>query len=191
MLSRRIAIAVLIILMFSIPTIVLCQDTGQAYPITLKPDDVHEFAELKIQLNGLTISSKNVLVIPIRCERGITGAMLLGNGDFAFTPKDREQIKGQFRAAMLRFAPADQESLLPLAKGTVITDRAAHEMSQHLLNNVFRHCWHNGMKALIPDQGSFVANVYSRTHGDLLISTGPKSAVVHNFTDRHTLYSTK
>ena len=56
---------------------------------------------------------------------------------------------------------------------------------------VFRHCWHSGMNALIPDKRSFVANVYSRTHGDLLISTGPKSSVVHNFTDRQTLYSAK
>jgi hypothetical protein len=56
-------------------------------------------------------------------------------------------------------------------------------------DNVFRHCWHRGMDALIPDAGSLAANVYSTSQGDLLISTGPKSAVVHSFTDKATLYA--
>ncbi len=47
------------------------------------------------------------------------------------------------------------------------------------------------MNALIPDAGSLVANVYSTTQGDLLISTGPKSSVVHSFTDKATLYTKK
>jgi hypothetical protein len=190
MYSRRISLAAFVALTLAIPTTARCDEGRQAYPVTLKADDVHEFDKLTIQSNGLTVTGKHLLAVPIRCERGITGAMLIGDGEFSFKPKKGEPITGQFRAAMLRFAPADQEALLPLSKGKVITDHAAGEMSQHLLNNVFRHCWHSGMNALIPDQGSFVANVYSRTHGDLLISTGPHSAVVHNFTDRRTLYST-
>lgn len=167
------------------------QDQPKAYPITLEADDVHEIAELSIESNGLTLTAKDVLVVPIRCELGVTGAMLLGSGEFRFLPADGDEIKGEFRAAMLRFDPADQPRLLPLDKANVITDHASHEMSRHLLNNVFRHCWHRGMDALIPDAGSFIANVYSKTHGDLLISTGPKASVVHSFTTGKTLHPRK
>jgi hypothetical protein len=170
---------------------VFAQDKPEAYPITLKADDVHELAALSIELNGLTLTGKDLIVVPIRCEKGVTGAMLLGNGEFRFKPADADEIKGSFRAAMLRFNPADQPKLLPLDKGNVVTDLAAREMSQHLLNNIFRHCWHSGMNALLPDASSLVANVYSKTHGDLLISTGPKQSIAHNFTANKTLYPKK
>ena len=170
----------------------LSQDKPKAYPITLQADDVHEFAELSVELNGLTLSAKDILAIPIRCEKGITGAMLLGIGEFRFSPIDGDEIKGEFRAAMLRFNPDDQPKVLPLDKATTITDHAAHEMSRHLLNNVFRHCWQSGGEdAMIPDAGSFVANVYSKAHGDLLISTGPRANVVQNFTSGESVYPKK
>lgn len=177
--------------LFGVSILSSARDNPKSYPITLKADDVHEFAELSVELNGLTLTGKNVVAIPIRCEVGITGAMLLGTGDFRFTPADGQEIKGVFRAAMLRFDPADQPKLLPLEQTKTMTDLAAREMSQHLLNNVFRHCWHSGNEALIPEAGSFVANVYSQTHGDLLISTGPKGNVAHNFTTRETIYEKK
>ncbi len=167
------------------------QDKPEGYPITLKAEDVHEIGQLSVELNGLTVTGKDVIAVPIRCEKGVTGVMLLGDGEFRFKPADGEEIKGVFRGAMLRFNPVDQPTLLPLAKAKVITDQAAMEMSKHLLDNVFRHCWHSGMNALIPEASSFVANVYSKTHGDLLISTGPKTSVVHNFTTSKTLYSKK
>jgi hypothetical protein len=191
MLRLRLVFAVAVSSLLCGSTSSVAQDKPEAYPITLKADDVHEIAELSIESNGLTLTAKDVLVVPIRCEPGVTGAMLLGNGEFRFSPADGDEIKGVFRAAMLRFNPADQPKLLSLDKTNVITDHAAHEMSRHLLNNVFRHCWHSGMNALIPDTGSFVANVYSKTHGDLLISTGPKSSVVHSFTAGETLYPKK
>lgn len=170
-------------------TSALAQEPPKAYAITLEANDVHEITNLSIESNGLTLTGKHIVLVPIRCEPGITGAMLLGEGEFRFAPADGEEIKGEFRGAMLRFNPTDQPKLLPLDKANVITDRAAHEMSQHLLNNVFRHCWHSGMKALIPDSGSFVVNVYSKTHGDLLISTGPKLSIAHSFSDGKTLYN--
>jgi hypothetical protein len=186
-----IAIVLHLIAIVSMVSSAVAQDNTVAYPISLKADDVHQIARLSIDANGLTLSAEDVLVIPIRCELGVTGAMLLGNGEFRFAPADGDEIKGQFRAAMLRFNPADQPALLPLDKANVTTDHAAHAMSSHLLDNIFRHCWHRGMDALIPDQGSLVANVYSRTHGDLLISTSPKSSVAHGFTENKTLYQSK
>ena len=56
------------------------QDKPQAYPITREVDDVHDIAELTIQSNGLTLTARDVLAVPIRCDVGIIGAMLIGKG---------------------------------------------------------------------------------------------------------------
>ena len=166
------------------------QDTA-SYPVTLGADDVHELTDLTIASNGLELTSDRLTAIPIRCEVGITGAMLLGNGEFRFKPEDAKEISGEFRGAMLRFHPENQNELIKFDDQAAKTDLAAREMCQHLLNNVFGHCWHRGREALIPDAGSFVANVYSKEHGDLLISTGPTSTAVYNFTERKMLYQSK
>lgn len=167
------------------------QQSPKSYPITFQADDVHTIANLSIEQNALKLTASDLVVVPIRCELGITGAMLIGKGEYEFTPADGDPIRGMFRAAMLRFNPVDQAKLLPIKDDDATTDHAVHEMGRHMLDNVFRHCWHSGMDALIPDDGSFVANVYSTTHGDLLISTGPNDSVVHSFTDNATLYTTK
>jgi hypothetical protein len=174
-----------------LPAAADAQEKPKSYPISLQGDDVFELEKLSIDSNGLTLSGENMTVIPIRCVPGITGAMIIGKGEYSFKPKDAGEIKGVFRAAMLRFNPADQATLLPLEGKESSTDYAVLAMSRHLLDNVFGHCWHSGMDALIPDAGSFVANVYSTTAGDLLISTGPQSNVVHSFTDNKTIYPKK
>ena len=172
-------------------TAAIAQETPKSYPISFKANDVHTITNLSIESNSLKLTGSDLLVVPIRCELGITGAMLLGNGEYRFDPADGDAFKGEFRAAMLRFNPSNQPKLLSIDEKGAFTDHAAHEMGRHLLDNVFRHCWHSGMNALIPDDGSLVANVYSMTQGDLLISTGPKSTVVHSFTDNATLYPKK
>ena len=182
-------VALAVVVCLSLPA--FAQEARDSYPITLDAEDVHEFAKLSIQSNGLTLTGTDILVVPIRCEPGVTGAMLIGKGEYKFSPDDGDELKGVFRAAMLRFNPADQPRLLPLDGTKPTTDHAALAMSKHLLDNVFRHCWHSGMNAVIPDAGSFVANVYSKTHGDLLISTSPKASVAHSFTENRSLYTKK
>ena len=162
----------------------------ESYPITLKADEVREFAPLKIDYAGLQLSSTGAAVIPITVEPGVTGLMLIGNGKFRFAPPAGEPIEGNFRAAMLRFNPRNQAEVLPIESVPATTDRAAYEISNHLLKESFRRCWHSGPDALIPDEGSLAAVVYSREHGELLISIGSKSTVVYNFSDRKKLYDT-
>ncbi len=183
------AAAVAALLVIAAPLV--AQETPKSYPITFKADDVHTINNFSIELNALKLTGSHLMVVPILCEPGITGAMLIGKGDYEFTPAGGDVIKGVFRAAMLRFNPMDQPKLLPINHGDATTDHAVHEMGRHMLDNVFRHCWHSGMNALIPDAGSLVANVYSTTQGDLLISTGPDSSVVHSFTNNATLYTKK
>jgi hypothetical protein len=161
-----------------------------SFPITLKADEVREFAPLKIDYAGLQLSAADVSGIPITVEPGVTGMVLIGNGTFRFAPGAGEPIEGNFRALMLRYNPKDHNEILPLDKLPATTDRAVREMSNHLLKESFRRCWQAGGEALIPDEGSLAAVVYSREHGELLISISKKSTVVYNFSDRKKLYET-
>ncbi len=120
----------------------------------------------------------------------MTGAVLLGHGTYHYQPEADKVFEGTFRAAMLRFNPHDQSTLLPLDEATKTNDPGAAEMARHLLNVVFRHCWHRGMEALIPPEGTLAAVLYTKEQGDLLISLDSKSAV-YDFTNRTALYEKK
>ena len=67
--------------------------------------------------------------------------MIIGNGKFQFTPEKDKSIEGAFRAAMLRFNPADQPAIISFDKGKKVRDVGATEMSRHMLTTVLRHCY--------------------------------------------------
>jgi hypothetical protein len=163
----------------------------KSYPVSLNPHEVREFAPLEVSLNDVTLTSSAISGIPMACEPGITGMMLIGDGKFRFSPKDGDVIEGQFRAAMLRFNPKQQEEILPLGKNPPVADHAVHEMSSTLLKQTMRRCWQGNGDALIPDEGTLAVVVFSREHGELLISTGKASTVVFNFTTKKKLYEWK
>src|SRR5579872_4827838 len=159
-----------------------------SYPITLNANEVREFAPFKVNYAGLQLLSSGVSGIPINIEPGVTGMVLIGNGTYRFAPDGAPPIEGNFRAALLRFNPKTQNEILPFDKLPAITDRAVREMSSHLLKESFRRCWHAGLDALVPDEGALAAVVYSREHGELLISISTDSTIVYSFSDRQKLY---
>lgn len=170
---------------------VFAQDASEAYPVELKPDDVYHITNLAIEVNNLRITADAVTVMPIRCEKGITGCMILGDGRFHFQPDGKSDLKGQFRGGLFRFNPARQEQFIQFNKGEATTDHATHAMCTHLLKPLLNHCWQSNGKALIPDTSVFAACMYSKDHGDLLISTQEDSFVVYNFSKRERLYADK
>ena len=70
-------------------------------------------------------------------------------------------------------------------------------MSRHMLATVLRHCYQSTkeggrrIEVLIPSKGAFAAVLYSKEHGDLLISDAGKEIVAFNFTERKALYGRK
>ena len=64
-------------------------------------------------------------------------------------------------------------------------------MARHLLASTFRHCYHRGQDALIPPKDAIAVDLYSKEHGNLLISVDNKVAVVYNFTERAEMYAKK
>jgi RNA polymerase sigma factor (sigma-70 family) len=161
------------------------------YAIQMSPENVYEYSQLAIEQGKLQLKSGPVSVVPMTCDRGVTGVMLIGNGTFRFAPEGTEPIEGTFHAAMLRFNPQDQAAIVPIDAGKKTKDRGAYDMSRLLMNPVFGHCWHSGQEALLPTRGALATVLYSKEHGDLLISLTGSEAVVHNFTTRKTLYEKK
>ena len=153
----------------------------RTFPIEVNSADVYEYPKLTIEFHDFRLEAGPVSVVPIACEPGITGAVLIGAGTFRYTPAEGKPIEGRLRSAMLRFNPVDRLKILPLDRGTRVTDRGIAEMSRQLLNVAFRHCWHNGMEALIPPEGILSAVLYSKEHGDLLISgIGKEVAIMYS-----------
>lgn len=161
------------------------------YPIEISPDEIREFSKISINFGKLQLNGNDISVVPISCKLGVTGLVLIGDGKFHYAPTADQMFDGQFRTILLRFNPQDLDALLKLEEGKKVTDKGTYEMAKQLLGSVFRHSYHSGMDALIPPQGALSAALNSKQHGDLLVSFGPKEAVVYSFTDRKQLYEQK
>jgi RNA polymerase sigma factor (sigma-70 family) len=166
-------------------------DDKTPYPIEINPEKIYEFRELAIKVRDFELKSGPVTLVPIACSKGITGVIILGSGAFRYTPPGAKVIEGEFRAAMLRFNPADQSAMFRLDDGKKVTDRGAFELSRNVIDAVFGHCWHSGKQALLPPSGNIAAVLYSKEHGDLLISDDGQKPIVHNFSTKKTLYQKK
>ena len=161
-----------------------------SYPIKLDTSHTREFSSLKIDFANVTLKGDSMIVVPILIQPGVTGAVLIGNGTYSFAPEAGKSFEGKFRAAMLRFNPNDQDAIIKLESGKLITDKGAGELARRIVEGTFRHCYHSGMEALIPPASAFAANLYAQ-EGDLLISVDGKNAVDFNFSDRSQVYNTK
>lgn len=154
-----------------------------SYPVTISPKQVYELPALNLTHGRLRLKAGPVSAVPLTCEPGMTGLMILGNGTYSYEPAGEKPATGTFRAALLRFNPKDEASLVALGAGKKVTDHGAYAMTRHLTNAVFGHCWHRGNEALIPPPGNLAVVLYSREHGDLLISGDGQKTVTHSFTE--------
>jgi hypothetical protein len=166
-------------------------DSLPSYPITIDSNQSREFSSLAVDFANLKLRGKSITVIPISVEIGMTGAVLIGDGRYNYTPKAGKNFSGRFHAAMLRFNPNDADSIIKLSAAESAVDKGASELARAVLAATFRHCYHRGQEALIPPEGAIAADLFSRELGDVLISADGKTAVVYSFTDRKMLYEKK
>jgi hypothetical protein len=168
-------------------TTAVAPDPNQAYPTKLG-DKPYEFQSLSVDFGKLKLGGQAVTVVPITTDVGVTGAVLLGNGQYSYTPEAGKEFSGHFRAALLRFNPKDADAIVKLTNGRPVDDKGARELAKSMMATTFRHCYHAGADALIPPERTIAANVFSRELGDVLFSGDDKTAVAYNFTDRKQLY---
>ena len=162
-----------------------------SFPISINAKEVREFPKLAIDFAIVKLRGEAITVVPISIESGITGAVLIGSGTYNYSPEPGKQFNGHFRSVMLRFNPEDADAIVKLSAGKSIHDKGAAEMARHLLASTFRHCYHRGQDALIPPKDAIAVDLYSKEHGNLLISADNKVALVYNFTERAEVYAKK
>ena len=163
----------------------------KSYPIKLSADDVREFSKFAVDFGKLQLHADAASVVPISCEPGVTGLVVIGDGTFKYAPEAEKVFQGHFRSVLLRFNPKDLDSILKLESGKKVTEKDTYEMARVVIQGAFRRSWHRGMEALIPTEGSFSADVDSKENGDILISQGDNRTVVFSFTDKKPLYEKK
>ena len=163
----------------------------QPYPIKIDVSDMREFSKLEIDFAKLKLQGESIVVVPISIETAATGAVLIGNGTFSYTPEGGKNFAGRFRTALLRFNPKDADSIIKLSTGKSTLDKGAGALSELLIADTFRHCYHSGKDALIPPEHAIAADLFSQELGDVLISIADTTAAVYNFTDRSMLYEKK
>jgi hypothetical protein len=190
--AKRLLLAVLIVTSSSVALSDEPSATAmQSYPIKIVASQAKEFAKLDINFANLKLQGEGIVVVPISIEPGITGAVLLGNGTYSYSPEPGTDFDGHFRAALLRFNPKDADAILKLDTAKSITDKGAGELSRVVALAAMRHCYQSSGDALIPPEHAFAATVYSQELGDLLISINDTSPVVYSFSDRKELFKKK
>ena len=123
-------------------------DPMTSYPFTLNPDKVREYPQLAVIFRDFELTTEPAAVVPIDCERGTTGVMIIGNGKFQFKPEANKAIEGHFRAVMLRFNPADQPAIISFETGKQGRDVGTVEMSRQMLQTAIRHCYQSSGEKL-------------------------------------------
>ena len=53
-----------------------------------------------------------------------------------------------------------------------------------ILKSTFKHCYHSGMDALIPEKDAYAINFFSPRIGEVLVSHDKKEIIYYNFTLR-------
>jgi hypothetical protein len=166
-------------------------DKTPSYPITMSASEAREFPSLAIDFGNLKLQGDSITVVPISSEQGVTGAVLIGDGTYSYTPEAGKSFDGQFHSALLRFNPKDADAIIKLDAGKKTVDKGASELAQLVVAGDFRHCYHRGKDALIPPEHAIAADFYSHELGEMLISLTESTSVVHNFTDGTTPYEKK
>jgi hypothetical protein len=162
-----------------------------SYPITLSASEVREFPALAVDFGNLKLHGESFTVVPTSTEQGITGAVLIGDGSYSFTPEAGKTFEGRFHSALLRFNPKDADAIIKFDAGKKVVDQGASALAKLVVAGTFGHCYHRGKDALIPPEQAIAADLYSQELGDILISADDKIAIVHNFTSGATLYEKK
>ena len=130
----------------------------------------------------------------------MTGVMLIGALEYSYAPEPGKSFQGSASAGMLRFSPDAIPLGLDFAPDKVgTTDKGLAEMARFLLGVSVKRCFQRNylkdgrrmQEVMIPPADAFAAVLYTQEFGEILISFGPKVAIVHDFTGNKELYENK
>ncbi len=140
---------------------------------------VYSAAEIQFESEDVKFECLNCKYLEIETKSGITGIFVMGNGVFNLQNRN---MKDSTLACLVRFNPNDFNSFLKISSNSIIEDKGFSAISFNILNDLFKHCYHSGMDALIPYTGDYALNFFSKKYGDVLATFADKKMLIFNFT---------
>jgi hypothetical protein len=131
--------------------------------------------------DSVVYEAKNCKIFEIRTVSGVTGYYIKGDGIIQVKTKD---LNEKCTAAMFRFNPLDIDSLIKMENVKVLEDDVFFKESITQLKTTFKHCYHSGMDAIIPDREVYAVDFISSRLGEILVSHDKKEMIYFNFTLR-------
>jgi hypothetical protein len=128
---------------------------------------------------------KNCNFIEIKSKSGINGIFLLGEGTVEIK---EENISDNISGCLIRFNPEDMDNFITIEEKTKFENKAFMAISMNIIKVSFRHCYHAGSNALIPEKGNYALNMFSETYGEILASYSEDKKVLYNFTERKEMF---
>ncbi|MBK5285907.1 MAG: hypothetical protein JJE25_10950 [Bacteroidia bacterium] len=122
--------------------------------------------------------------LEIKSSSGVSGFFILGKGTYILKKRN---ITDVVSGCMIRLNPADINTFISITSKENIKDAGFLSLSRKILNDVFRHCYHAGMNALIPDKGIYALNFFGEKYGDVLITLEKNKLLIYSFTEKREL----
>ena len=164
--------------------IIVFTSLGQSYRTEtvewLNPKS-YKAKSLSFKTDSVTFTANNCRILEIKTISGVTGYYVEGDANIQVKTKEMNE---KCTAAMLRFNPLDADSLVIIENLKELQDDEFVKSSLTVLKSTFRHCYHSGMDAIIPDSGVYAVNFFSPRIGEVLVSHDKKEMVYYNFTLR-------
>jgi hypothetical protein len=88
---------------------------------------------------------------------------------------------------MIRFNPGDFEQLVKIENAQKYKDEQQLHASLVELKTVFKHCYHSGWDALIPEKGDYTINFLGGKFKDLLAFYSKDKKGVYDFVEKKEL----
>lgn len=162
----------------------ICTGIAQSYRTEtvewLNPK-VYKAKSFTFKTDSVDFIATNCKIFEIKTISGVTGYYLEGDGSIQIKIKN---LNEKCTAAMFRFNPSDIDSVITMENLKEIQDDEFVNASLKVLKTTFRHCYHAGMDAIIPDNGVYAVNFFSPKIGEVLVSQDKKEMIYYNFTLR-------
>jgi len=167
-------------------TILLCCVAGAAqehpaYDYHLNAEHVVDFDSLDVTLGNISLQLGKGSLLPMDTSRGFVGAVVVAPGQVKFkTDESKEVFEDEIDSAMLRFNPADYNTILKLGDLKPHRDTAFQKQASSVLRKYFLVCYHEEDKAIIPDREN-MAVVFDGKHYD-------KTIVIHYYDRKNLIF---
>jgi hypothetical protein len=161
------------------------QNLGPAYKWDMPADQVQSFDSAQFEHGSIKIAFEKGTCAPIATEVGITGFTVVAPGHLTLkVGNDAPILEADIHGAMLRFNPADVQSIFAGENAQTGEDAGFVAMARSITMGVFRHCWHSSYDALIPPPGSVSVDFFGKQQGDVLAWDNGTEYGAYNFTTR-------